>query len=396
MYTDHFGLKTLPFSLTPDPEFLYLSRVHDLALTHLEYALVHRAGFVALTGEIGAGKTTLLKHLLTKLPEDLDVAVVFNTNLDPVGFLEMLAKEFGIAVSSSRKSDLFQSLYRHFLDRYAQGRRCLIVVDEAQNLPLETLEEVRMLSNLEADSDFLIQIILVGQPEMRRRLARPELAQLAQRISVHYHLQRLSEEEVGRYIHHRLRVAGHSDPPRLFGADVLNVIAEKTAGVPRLINALCDACLTYAYGENRDRVSADIVRQVLADSPFLWEERPEGESRDETDMPPSEPPPARGDMSLERFGRLLTECTLRLDALERRLALVESDGRGASIQTLRNMLAEERERNKELEKKLLLSRTLIAKLRNEQVQKKEQAAPPPPPEPPPRKPFWRSLFEKDD
>ncbi|SMC26735.1 general secretion pathway protein A [Desulfacinum hydrothermale DSM 13146] len=391
MYLNHFKLSTRPFSLTPDPHFLYLSRVHDLALAHLEYALVHQAGFMALTGAIGSGKTTLLKHLFAKVPQDLDVALIFNTHLDGTAFLDMLCREFGLEPASDKKSDLFQALYHHFLDRYAQGRRCLIVVDEAQNLPLETLEELRMLSNLEADAEFLIQIILVGQPEMRRRLTHPSMAQLAQRISVHYHLPPLSADEVSRYVHHRLSVAGRSDPEALFPDSVLERVAAVSGGVPRLINSLCDACLTYAYGEGRDQVSLETVDQVLADQPFLWDR---GSDPPEADPAPSDPearPATTLDAPLD--GRALAELALRLESVERRLMALESQGAGESVRLLQEMLTREREENRRLESKILRLKYMVMDLKKEVQKEKEKDAEKDVSDPPPRRrrifPFGR-------
>lgn len=349
MYSKHFGLHKRPFSLTPDPEFLYLSRVHDLALTHLEYALVHPAGLVALTGEIGAGKTTLLKHLFHKAPSDIDLAMIFNTNVSAAEFLDMLVREFGIEGRFEKKSELFTALYDHFLQQYRKGRRCVIVVDESQNLPLETLEELRMLSNLEADSDFLVQIILVGQPQLRQRLTHPALAQLAQRISVYYHLLPLSEEETAQYIAHRLRVAGHSAPAQLFPDSVVAEIARVTGGVPRLVNALCDACLTYAYAEGQVQVTPEALHQVLSDNILVW---------NAPHPAPDAPMPLNGLVPFpaqdahhtdDGVRELLSSLLARLEIMERRLALLEQT-RSDIVDILQKMLAEERQRNTQLEK----------------------------------------------
>ena len=233
MYTQFFGLKKRPFVLSPDPEFIYFSKGHDLAFTHLEYGLAHNLGFIALTGDIGAGKTTLLKYLLEKVNPSLNLAMIFNTQVDPRSLLEMLAKEFELSPASNRKSDLFDALYEKFIAEYSKGNRCIVVVDEAQNLSLQSFEELRMLSNLDAGSDLLVQIILVGQPQLRKRLAHPSLSQLTQRISVHYHLMPMKSDEIGEYIRHRLRVAGCESPDVLFFDDgAIECIANGSAESP--------------------------------------------------------------------------------------------------------------------------------------------------------------------
>ena len=255
MYSKYFGLKKRPFVLSPDPAFLYLSRVHDLAFTHLEYGLSHHAGFVALTGEVGTGKTTLLKYLFDKVKTSLEIAMIFNTQLDPQALLEMLVREFGLDTPSGSKAAFVEVLYEHFLKQYSRGNRCVIVIDEAQNLPLEAFEELRMLSNLEAGNDILLQIILVGQPQLRERLAHPSLAQLTQRISVHYHLSPLSRDEVGSYVAHRLSIAGYERPEPLFAEAAVARVAELSRGIPRVINSICDASLTYAFADELTQVS---------------------------------------------------------------------------------------------------------------------------------------------
>ena len=209
MYTQFFGLKRKPFSLSPAPEFFYLSKGHHLAFTHLKYGLVHNVGFIALTGEVGTGKTTLLKYLLKSIKVPLNIAMIFNTQINSTSFLEMVVKEFEITPVSNRKSDLYDGLYKFFLEEYKKRSRCVIFVDEAQNLSLEAFEELRMLSNLDSGDEPLVQIILVGQPQLRTRLAHPSLEQLTQRISVHYHLCPLQHEDVGKYIDFRLHAAGY-------------------------------------------------------------------------------------------------------------------------------------------------------------------------------------------
>ena len=269
MYRQFFGLKKKPFSLSADPEFFYFSKGHNLAFTHLEYGLMHNVGFIALTGEVGTGKTTLLRYLLKRIRVPLNIAMIFNTQVDPHSFLEMLAKEFEVTPASSRKSDLYDALYKFFLEQYRKRSRCVIFVDEAQNLSLKAFEELRMLSNLDSGDEPLVQIVLAGQPQLRNRLAHASLEQLTQRISVHYHLRALDSEDVGKYIDFRVHAAGFQQSDPLFEKEAVDLIAEASKGIPRVINSISDASLTYAYADRIKTVSRKIVENVLADNELL-------------------------------------------------------------------------------------------------------------------------------
>lgn len=265
MYLEYYGFRSKPFDLFPDPRFLYVSKEHDLALAHLEYGIMDGKAFIALTGEAGTGKTTLIRYLLKKIENRVNAALIVQTNLDPTSFLEMILTQFGQKPESARKSALYEHL-RYFLERQnAMGRRSILILDEAQNMPGETLEEMRMLSNLQSEDSALLQIILVGQPELKRRLDSPDMAQLAQRIAVFYNLAPLPEREVGRYITHRLAVGGHSAPENLFTPEAAWVIARFSNGVPRLINTLCDAALMYGYAEDAGVVDLNLMKKVLRD-----------------------------------------------------------------------------------------------------------------------------------
>lgn len=339
MYTKFFGLRKRPFVLSPDPDFLFLSRGHDLALTHLEYGLTHNVGFIALTGEVGAGKTTLLKFLLNKVPNSLDTALILNTHLDPAALLETLVKEFDVRVASKHKSDLVDALFLHFLDSYSKGGRCVIVVDEAQNLPLASFEELRMLSNLEAGSEFLAQIVLVGQPQLKTRLMNPALSQLTQRISVHYHLSPLSRDEVGTYVEHRLRIGGYEGPQPIFTPEAIASVTSFSRGIPRVISSICDAALTYAFADDVRLVTEVMVERVVADNELLFlystQEQPafhRGASED--------PPDVSGRCDV---GQL--DLSARLNALESRIKALESSGQDEAMTVLRQLLAEEKERS---------------------------------------------------
>ena len=348
MYTKFFGLEKRPFVLSPDPEFLFFSQGHDLAFTHLEYGLHHNVGFMALTGEVGAGKTTLLKYLFDKVAATLDIAMIFNTNVDAQTLLEMLVREFELELAGSRnKSDLFDVLFRHFMKQYSTGNRCVIVVDEAQNLPADAFEELRMLSNLEVGNDFLVQIILVGQPQLRERLARPSLSQLAQRISVHYHLAPLAADEVEKYIHHRLKIAGLPSDRRLFDDQAVQAVAEASHGIPRIVNSLCDAALTYAFADDLPVVTKEIVEKVVADNPLLHSQLDQsGWDGGNTGASHAEPvEPERTDANWRGYQIILSHFQGRLESVETRLKLIETAQEDRVVQVLQEMLNKERERN---------------------------------------------------
>lgn len=361
MYRSFFGFAKRPFILTPDPDFLYLSRAHDLALTHLEYGLAHQVGFVALTGEVGAGKTSLLKYLFHRVHAHLDIALIFNTNLDPLSLRQTLCREFALTPASPARTDLCDALFRHFMARYSAGERCVIVVDEAQNLPLETFEELRMLSNLEADTDFLVQIVLAGQPQLRDRLADPQLAQLAQRISVHYHLPPLDNGEVNAYIEHRLKVAGYTRSGPLFEAPAVAAITAASGGIPRLINTICDAALTYAYAEERNTIEADLIDQVLADNTLI------GSGPALHPLAPPQPPAPVVPGSRDGTSARIESLELRLQRLEAGL-----ENRGAAT-VLQEMFGAERDRAARLEQQVAQLKNLCLALQAK-LKKTEEAA----------------------
>jgi general secretion pathway protein A len=263
MYERHFGFSAKPFALTPDPAFLYPSRQHAMALTMLEYGLESQAAFSLLTGDIGSGKTTLVRKLLRQLDQRVTVGLVTNTH-------DRFKSVYGWALSAlnviaGNDSDItkYEALVDSFVREYAQGRRTLLIFDEAQNLSIEVLEELRLLSNVNSEKDLILQILLVGQPELRAKLLRPELMQFAQRISVDFHLRPLDARDTAAYIRHRLEVAGGS--PSLFAADAVDLIHARTGGVPRLLNQLCDFALVYAFADGRQNVDAELIEQLLHD-----------------------------------------------------------------------------------------------------------------------------------
>ncbi|MEJ2685806.1 MAG: AAA family ATPase [Gammaproteobacteria bacterium] len=261
MYRQHFGLQYRPFSITPDPRFLYMSARHREALAHLLYGVGESGGFVQLTGEVGTGKTTVCRCLLEQAPEDVAVALILNPRLDAVELLATICDELGVTYpEGATVKQLVDRLNTHLLETHARGRRTVLVIDEAQNLSAEVLEQVRLLTNLETTRDKLLQVILIGQPELKEILERSELRQLAQRITARYHLEPLTLSETRDYVGHRLRVAGAAG--RLFTDGALREIQARSAGVPRLINVLCDRALLGAYVEDKKRVDRRIVRRA--------------------------------------------------------------------------------------------------------------------------------------
>ncbi len=260
MYQSFYGFREKPFSLLPDSGFLYLSGKHRMALTLLEYGLMNQAGFTVISGGIGTGKTTLIRKLLNDIDPSLKVGLISNTHQTFGDLLQWIALAYGLPHQGKDKVQLYQEFMDFIIHEYAQGRRTVLIVDEAQNMPAEMLEELRMLSNVNADKDQVLQVILVGQRELRETLKRPDLVQFAQRIGVDYHLEPLDAEETSDYIRHRCKTAGGK--AKLFSDQACRLIHQHSGGVPRLINLLCDTALVYGYAEQRDRVDAALVEEV--------------------------------------------------------------------------------------------------------------------------------------
>jgi len=265
MYADYFGLKEASFSVSPDPHYLYLSQRHREALAHLLYGAGGNGGFVQLTGEVGTGKTTICRAFMEQIPEQVDLALILNPALTVVELLQAICQEFHIPVQPGETSRmiLVDKLNRYLLQAHANGRRPVLMIDEAQNLSADVLEQLRLLTNLETSKQKLLQIFLIGQPELQEMLQRKELRQLAQRITARYHLTPLNETETSEYIRHRLAVAGVERP--LFSCPALRRIHRLSGGVPRLINMLCDRALLGAFATHRQSVDASIVRRASAE-----------------------------------------------------------------------------------------------------------------------------------
>jgi general secretion pathway protein A len=261
MYETFYSFREKPFSLLPDPAFLFLARQHSTALAVLEYGLVNQAGFTVVTGEIGCGKTTLIRHVLNSLGQDITVGLLSNTQRGEL--LQWVLMAFGLDYRGKEKVALYETFLEFIIDEYAKNRRTVLIIDEAQNLGVDALEELRMLSNVNADKDQVLQLILVGQPELRATLSRPGLIQFAQRVAVDYFLVPLESEQIGSYIRHRLEIAGGD--PALFKPEACQLVYHHSEGIPRLINLLCDTALVYGYAAGKQKIDVELVREVVQD-----------------------------------------------------------------------------------------------------------------------------------
>jgi general secretion pathway protein A len=266
MYLAFFGIAEKPFAITPDPRYLYLGRHHADALAHLVYGINDAGGFIQLTGEVGTGKTTTIRSLLARAPKNAEIALVINPRLSPLDFLQTICEELGVGVPDGAvdsAKELVDQLNHYLLRAHAAGRRVVLIVDEAQNLSVEVLEQVRLLTNLETESQKLLQIILIGQPELRELLGRNDLRQLAQRVTARFHLQPLAREETIAYVRHRLRIAGSTS--EIFSGAALREVHRLSGGVPRVINIICDRALLGAYTEDHHNVSSSLVRRAASE-----------------------------------------------------------------------------------------------------------------------------------
>ena len=261
MYEAYYGLTEKPFNLTPDPRFLYLSPKHKEAFAHLMYGIKNRSGFVMVSGEIGTGKTTICRSLLKQLDSDTEVAFIFNPYLSPEELLKKINHDFGMESSADSVRELIDELNEYLLAKAADGKNCVLIIDEAQNLETEILEQIRLLSNLETETEKLLQIILIGQPELAEKLELYEMRQLNQRITARYHLEALNEEESLHYIAFRLRVAGGGDKIR-FNRKAIKLVYKISQGTPRVINALCDRALLIGYTKELTEITAKVIRQA--------------------------------------------------------------------------------------------------------------------------------------
>jgi general secretion pathway protein A len=314
MYESFFNLKSKPFDLLPNPEFLFPSKSHKRALTYLDYGIRERTGFILLTGEIGSGKTTIIRDLINKRHERVILSKIFNTRVDFDQLIAMVNDDFNIPIEGKDKIALLRDLNDFLIDQYARGNKPTLIIDEAQNLTADLLEEIRMLSNLETDDAKLLQIILVGQPELRKTLAMPGLLQLRQRISISCHVHPLSRPEVEEYILHRLEVAGNREAVR-FSGEAVDIIFTYSRGIPRLINIICDFLMLSAFAEETTDIDKELVQDIIGDLDFenlYWTNGLPESSAD------SEIIPLKAEMieSESELAPLLREITKRLDGIE--------------------------------------------------------------------------------
>ena len=264
MYAEYYGLSRAPFEMTPDPSFLHLGEAHREGLATLVYAVNSGKGFVMLTGEVGTGKTTLLHALLQQLDAKTNSAFIFNPRLDPMGFFRVLFEELDVGPPCETKAEYLLALNQYLIEKLAADERVLLIVDEAQNLSAEMLEEIRLLSNLETPTSKLIQIMLVGQPELQELVDRPELRQLRQRIALRHHLRPFDESEIADYVNGRLAKAGYTGSG-LFKKKALRALHEITGGTPRMINNICDGALLLGYVRQESTLGPEVVREVARD-----------------------------------------------------------------------------------------------------------------------------------
>ena len=267
MYTEFFGLSAKPFDLLPNPKFLYLSKGHRKALSYLQYGVQEHAGFTLLTGEVGSGKTTLVRDIINKISSDVTLSMIFNTRVDGHQLIAMINADFGLDTEGKDKVQLITELNDFLLEECSSNRQPIIIIDEAQNLTAEGLEEIRLLSNLEADNFKMVQIILVGQPELKQIIARPSLRQLRQRISISCHLNPLNREESEEYVYHRLGTVGSRDCVTFLDG-VFDTIYRFSGGVPRLINLICDFLLLSAFVEETREIDIALVNDAVNELSF--------------------------------------------------------------------------------------------------------------------------------
>ncbi len=297
MYKEYYGLIRSPFEMTPDPSFLYMGEAHREGLATLVYAVNSGKGFVMLTGEVGTGKTTLLHALLSQLDSQTNSAFIFNPRLDPMGFFRMLFDELDVGPACDSKAEYLLALNHYLIEKLAANERVLLIVDEAQNLSTEMLEEIRLLSNLETPTSKLIQIMLVGQPELQDLVDQPELRQLRQRIALRHRLRPFNQQEIDAYVNERLAKAGYTGRG-LFKKKAIKELFRVTEGTPRMINNVCDGSLLAGYARQQSIIGPEIILEVAHDLGLVGKDEVEG-----TVSQPDEAPPKRSRRRLFRFRR---------------------------------------------------------------------------------------------
>jgi general secretion pathway protein A len=263
MYESFYGLKEKPFQIVSDPQYLFLSPAHENALTYLEYGLIENVAFILLTGEVGAGKTTLVNHIVNQFSSKKEIGMVFNTNVSTDDLICLIMKSFQVQPKNGNKVQNLETFNNYLFDRYMNRQKLLLIIDEAQNLSDDALEEIRLFSNLQVDNQNLLQIMLVGQPELKEKLMQPRHVPFAQRIAVNFYLTGLSKDETRDYILFRLKMAGRETS--LFDTEAIDQIYHSTGGIPRAINLMCDTALVYGFGYELNTITTEVIQQVLKD-----------------------------------------------------------------------------------------------------------------------------------
>ncbi|MGE4423610.1 MAG: XrtA/PEP-CTERM system-associated ATPase [Pseudodesulfovibrio sp.] len=330
MYEEFFNFRSKPFDLLPNPDMLFMSRSHGKALSYLRYGIEERVGFILLSGEVGAGKTTLIRELIKRHLDNVTLAKIFNTKADSQQLLTMINDDFGLETDGRSKAALLRDLNEFLIDQYATGKRAVLIIDEAQNLSTDLLEEIRMLSNLETDGGKLLQIVLVGQPELRDTLNSPELLQLRQRIQIGCHLKPLDREEVTEYIYYRMESAGNREAV-VFEPGALDLIHELSRGVPRLINILCDYLLLDAFASEKREIAREDVAAIADELDFerqYWQSEEKPASA--TGLHKARKLPKRASQVLKTINDLGN----RLDMLERSSHQVDQNAVGVLMNRL--------------------------------------------------------------
>jgi len=345
MYEEFFGFNEKPFNLAPDPDFLYPSRQHKNAISSLDFGLMDDSGLILFTGEIGTGKTTIIRHTLRNLDDEYIVAVVFNTNVTSDQLLALVLEEFGLSPEIDSKAIAIKALTSFLVDMHGKGKRPLLIIDEGQSLSLDALEEIRLLSNLQLGSKMLLQIMLVGQPELKTKLKTPAMESMTQRIAVNYHLKPFNREGTGQYISHRLNTAGGN--PDLFTVGAVNIIHRMTNGIPRAINILCHAALVYGFADEVPIIGTQVLEEIKTDTgdSGLGVERwfqDEYEEPNETYSYRQNETPSNSVSGSKQRSHPAVE--KRIETLERRVEEYTKELRD----TVRVMLAKERLRNDKL------------------------------------------------
>jgi type II secretory pathway predicted ATPase ExeA len=332
MYLEHFGLIAQPFQITPDSGFLFMSEPHSRAKAYMDYTVWNREGFLVITGEIGCGKTTLIQKLLSELDENVVVAKIFQTQLDEVEFLQAVLVEFGLNPFKAKKVELLDMLSTFLIEQFLQRKQIVLIVDDAHNLSIKVLEEIRMLAGLETRKERILHVILVGQPQLNETLERPEMEQLLQRVKLRYHIRPLSDQELGAYIGHRLSIVGGTDR-ELFSPATFPVIYKYTGGIPRLINTLCDTALTCAYADELRQATPEVVEAAAKELQWpLFAERIE--KRRPKAMPSLVESDATLDLREESLAaiaervRRLEDRSRAFDSIAKSLGLIEMHLRG--------------------------------------------------------------------